>query len=95
MGSDDCHPHEAVRNLIEEIGSSDIETGFGIEAFNSRGAVYRGRGGDQERDLASGYQATADAFAARWPRTAAVFRGLAKSYLAVATRVELEVDQDT
>ena len=94
-GTDGNRPHEAVRNLIEDVGSSDIETGFGVEAFNSRGAVFRGRGGDQERELASGYRETADAFATRWPRTAGLFRGLAAQYEAMAKREDIEADSES
>jgi hypothetical protein len=79
-GLDGVHPHEGVRDLFEALGADDIETGFQIEAVNSRGVAFRGRGGDQERELAAGYAGIATALGARWPRTAAIFRGLEERY---------------
>jgi hypothetical protein len=79
-GEDGLHPHEAVRRLIEQAASGDIDTGFHIEAYNSRGATFRGTGGDQERSIAADYSARAAAFTASYPRTARIFRELAESY---------------
>lgn len=86
VGADSLHPHEAVRDLIEREASSDIDTGFRIEAFNSRGVVFRGEGGDQERELAAQYRTRSEAFSASSPRTARIFADLADTYEADARR---------
>ena len=85
-GSDGVHPHEAVRNVIEREASSDIDTGFQIEAVNSRGAVFRGKGGDQEREIAAGFRQRAEALSASSPRTSRIFASLADQYEADARR---------
>jgi hypothetical protein len=79
-GEDGLRPHEAVRRVIELTASGDIDTGFHVEAYNSRGATFRGHGGDQERELAADYHKRAAAFSASYPRTARIFRELAESY---------------
>jgi hypothetical protein len=79
-GQDGLHPHEGVRELFEALVADHIESGFQIEAFNSRGVAFRRRGGDQERELAARYAGIAAALRARWPRTAAIFRELAERY---------------
>ena len=47
---------------------------------NARGAVWRGRGGDQERDLAKNYRDASAAVAAEYPFTARLLNELARSY---------------
>jgi hypothetical protein len=86
QGSDGIHPHEAVREVIEREASSDIDTGFRIEAVNSRGAVFRGEGGDQERELAARFRSRSEALSATYPRTSRIFADLAESYEADARR---------
>ena len=81
LAADGLHPHESVRDLIERVASQDLEVGFSIEAFNSRGVVMRGRGGDQERELAARYGELARIYSAQWPRTAGVYRSLEDRYL--------------
>jgi hypothetical protein len=81
-GSDGRWPHEAVRDLFEELQSDELEEGFYIELLNRRGVTSRGLedGGAQERELAEQYAADAKHVADRWPRVAAVLRKIAKSY---------------
>jgi hypothetical protein len=93
VGSDGVHPHEAVREVIEREASSDIDTGFQIEAVNSRGAVFRGKGGDQEREIAAQFRTRSEALSALSPRTSRIFANLAESYEADARR-EDERDKD-
>ncbi len=85
-GSDGLRPHEAVREVIEREASSDIDIGFRIEAFNSRGAGFRGEGGDQERELAAQFRTRSEALSATSPRTSRIFADLAETYAADARR---------
>ena len=74
-------PAVPVRNLLERLQNDQIESGLHCAVINQRGVTCRspGDGGDQERDLAAKYRGLSHRFA-RWPRTAAVLEGLAKSY---------------
>lgn len=53
-----------------------------MEVQNQRGVSSRGLtdGGEQERGLVRKYREQADAFADKWPRTAAILRRLADGY---------------
>ena len=84
-GSWPCIP---VRDVIEEIGSDELEEGFEVGIFNKRGVVTRSlfEGGEQEGDLAKKYKTYAEACEIEWPRTASVLRRVAKSYEEYARR---------
>lgn len=79
---DGVWPHPAVRDLLQELASPDVERGLVIEVHNSRGVTSRHptEGGQQERDLAQKYRADAAAVDARWPRTKALLAALADDY---------------
>ena len=72
-----CH---AVRSVIESVATESIESGLHCGIFNSRGAGFRGKGGDQERELAAKYRAQSDAIRFDAPFTAEVLMGLARDY---------------
>jgi hypothetical protein len=55
-GQDGVWPSEPLREVLERIRSEDISAGITIGLFNARGAQWRGKGGDQERDLAAMYR---------------------------------------
>lgn len=97
-GRDGVWPAEPVRDLLEAIGSRELENGLVIGRLNSRGVTWRGvyDGGDQERTLAAVYRDGSDRTKARWPRTSRALRAIAESYIRDATREDLgaEVDAD-
>jgi hypothetical protein len=66
--------------LIDRIASEALDDGFRRGLYNARGAVWRGRGGDQERELAEKYRRWAGQIAGRWPRTGALLRSIAGIY---------------
>lgn len=82
-GKDGIWPHEAVRDVIEEISSKEMERGIEIGIYNQRGIVAKslGEGGKQERELAEKYNQFADALKLKWPRTAAMLKRIAKKYV--------------
>jgi hypothetical protein len=88
-------PPVAVRDLLERVKSKDLEQGIVLGLVNRRGVTWRGleEGGDQERDLAAQYRASADQFANRWPRTAVILREVAKSLENDARRNEDEAER--
>jgi benzoyl-CoA reductase/2-hydroxyglutaryl-CoA dehydratase subunit BcrC/BadD/HgdB len=84
VDEDGTWPTLPVRNMIEEIGSTHLESGLCTGTINSRGITSRGldEGGDQERRLADDYDRWANMIADQWPRTAAALRSLADRYRA-------------
>jgi hypothetical protein len=78
---DGTTPPRAVRDLLERVGSDDIDHGLSRGIYNRRGPTSRGifDGGDQERALAATFREHA-AGAAAWPRTRRILRGLADEY---------------
>ncbi len=89
-------PDEERMAAQASVASETLDEGFANEAMNSRGVVWRGRGGDQERELAAAYGATATALRDAWPRTAAIFDALAASYLREAAHWDVQeaIDAD-
>ena len=81
-------PAEVIRDVIERVESDDLETGFALEVYNSRGTTSRGMtdGGDQERVLVRTYRQYAAHVGAMYPRTAALMKRIAESYLRDAER---------
>jgi addiction module HigA family antidote len=79
-GKDGMWPCEAVCQVIEEVASPDIATGFQLGVHNSRGAHFRSRGGDQERELAASYRARAERLHFDHPFVGAVLEDIASSY---------------
>ncbi len=83
IGSEGAWPHEAVREVIEEVQSDDVESGINIGKCDSRGAVRRSAegGGDDERSLADEYAQHAELMRnGPWPRTAAMLDRMASTY---------------
>jgi hypothetical protein len=85
-----CSPHDddkakpvvAIREVIEECESAELESGFAMGLHNLRGCFSKGlyEGGKQERELAAEYERYAAACAS-WPRTAAVLRAVSQDYI--------------
>jgi excisionase family DNA binding protein len=95
-GDDGVWPAEPVRDLLEGIGSRELENGIVLGKLNSRGFTTRGiyEGGHQERQLAQQYREWSKITRARWPRTGRLLRDLAESYERQARREDLEAELD-
>ncbi|WP_161580495.1 helix-turn-helix domain-containing protein [Subtercola vilae] len=93
--SDDIWPAKPIRDLIETIGSTRLETGLQIGLANRRGVTTRGAfdGGRQERDAEKRYRDMAPRVTTKWPRTARMLRSIADSYRAEADRNDREADR--
>lgn len=95
---DGSWPSAAVRSIIEAVASEELERGFMIQVYNSRGVFMKslGEGGAQERELAASYRGYAELVRARWPRTAAMLDLIAEQYLAHAREADLraELEED-
>lgn len=94
-GADGVWPAEAVRDLIETVGSARIDTGVQIGRANRRGISSRGvfDGGNQERSLEASYRDMAARLSTRWPRTARILRGLADSYMHEALQHDADAER--
>lgn len=94
MGDDGLWPHEAVREVIESVESSDLEEGIALHVYNSRGVVSKDHreGGAQERELVTQYREYSHAMNDRWPRTAAMLRQIIAFYEGDAARSDTEVE---
>jgi addiction module HigA family antidote len=79
-GKDGIWPCEPVREALEEVGTKDIADGMIIGAFNSRGAMFRGEGGNQERELATQYRQWSKALAMEYPFVSNLLEEIAKGY---------------
>jgi transcriptional regulator with XRE-family HTH domain len=80
--ADGSWPCIAVRDAIEEVDGKELTNGFEIGIYNKRGGYRKSitEGGAQERNLASTYQAWADACLIDWPKTARSLRNVATHY---------------
>lgn len=88
---DTIWPCEEICDAIEEADSDDLDRGFQIGAFNSRGVSVRSPliGGDPERKECAKYRRWAELCDIHWPRTAASLRNLADSYEVDAQREDV------
>ena len=94
-GADGVRPCEAVRDLLDSIGSLSVGDGFMAGTHNLRGITTRGafEGGHQERTLADEYREQAVTIASKWPYTASLLRRVADSYQHEARRNDREADE--
>jgi hypothetical protein len=92
---DGLWPSRPVRAAIERLASSELDVGFRVEVYNSRGVTSRGltAGGDQERQLRDRYAALATGVRDEWPRTASILRSLSDGYAAEARRHDEDVER--
>lgn len=92
---DGSWPQRAVRDLIESMRNSDIESGFAIGLYNRRGVTTRGLrdGGDLERTEAARYRAYAKAVELEWPRMAALLERIADDYEREAQMHDVRAEQ--
>jgi hypothetical protein len=95
VDADGLRPVVTVRDLIEELGSQEIERGLYTGMLNARGTTSRGleEGGSQERSLAEKFSSAAGALADRWPATARVLRAVRDSYDRDARREEGDAER--
>lgn len=79
-GVDGIWPNEAVRDALEACSSDRILRGIEIGLMNNRGAIWRGTGGGQERNLAEKYRAFSRQLQTDFPATARLLDQVAETY---------------
>ncbi len=77
---DGSWPCSAVCEAMEAVATEASASGFLVGVLNSRGAVWRGEGGGQERELAARCRGWARPLAFRSPFVSQVLERIAKSY---------------
>lgn len=91
IGKDGIWPCEPVREVMEEIQSESLMQGAQTGVYNSRGAHWRGEGGDQERELAEKYRQWGKALQVSHPFVASkLLIALAETYDRDASREDME-----
>jgi addiction module HigA family antidote len=81
VGEDGVWPCEPVRDVMEDIQSEPMTRGAHTGVYNSRGAHWRGEGGNQERELAQKYRNWGKALQVSHPFVASkLLMQLAKTY---------------
>jgi hypothetical protein len=87
-GADGAWPHEALRDLVEELRSENIENGVIAGIYGKRGVVIRSirGGGSQERDIVERYASFSRIMRDKWPRTALLMKAISSSYESDARR---------
>nr|WKF56699.1 hypothetical protein HUO10_001160 [Paraburkholderia busanensis] len=91
VGNDGAWPCEPVRDVIEDIRSESLVDGVRTGVYNSRGAHWRGEGGDQERALAEKYRKWGQILQVSHPFVASkLLMGLAETYDSDASREDTE-----
>lgn len=91
---DEVWPKKPVRDTIESLKTESFEAGIVNGKLNSRGVTTRHphAGGDQERNLAEGYQKDSESVQLIYPRTAKILRELADHYRSDANRHDRDCD---
>ena len=91
---DGTFPPRAVRDLLEELVSDQIEQALECEIINKRGIVSRGTydGGDKEQVLAEEFRTAAEQ-ARTWPRTRRILRRMADWYEREARLVDNQAER--
>ncbi len=79
-GKDEIWPREEVRQIFEEIASSEISIGMRIGYYNSGGVEFRKVDSQRERDKATEFIGYADTLMNEMPFTSRMLRDLAQSY---------------
>ncbi|WP_080412056.1 HigA family addiction module antitoxin [Burkholderia ubonensis] len=91
VGDDGVWPCEPVRDVMEDIQSEPLMKGAYIGVYNSRGAHWRGEGGEQERALAEKYRKWGQIIQVSHPFVSSkLLMDLAESYDRDASREDAE-----
>ena len=90
---DGTWPCQAVCEVMESTGSSELRRGFQVGVYNARGVHGRGveEGGDQERDLAASWRSRAQRLAFDYPFVSTTLDGIAMQYEREGALIDTEV----
>lgn len=83
VGEDNYYPCEAVRTAIEKYYDDSMISEYKVALFNQRGG-FSPSAGREEKAIAERYKNAADSFKLKYPKTAEVFYGMYRRYMAEA-----------
>lgn len=92
----DTPPAEAICEIIEEVATDRLLSGFNTSIRNQRGVFTKAayEGGQQERNLAAHFESMHKQTVYRWPKISAVFKSLAEQYERDAKREDDDAQID-
>jgi len=92
--SDSVWPPEPICEIIEEINTTALKVEFRVTTSNKRSSSVRGScdGGDRERKIASYFRDLSTHHSSKFPVTASLLEGLAKSYEARAKEIDKDAE---
>ena len=89
-------PQVKIFQIIEEINTDSLKSGYSSAMFNKRGLSTRGAfdGGDIEREKAKYFEKLENDFKNKYPNVAEIFKHLKQGYLADAKRMDESAERD-
>jgi len=89
-------PQEKIFQLIEEINTDSLKSGYYSAMFNKRGLSTRAvfDGGDIEREKAAYFEKLANDCKNKYPSVAEIFKRMQQGYLADAKRMDEEAERN-
>lgn len=89
-------PQEKIFQIIEEINTDSLKSGYSSAMYNKRGASTRGAfdGGDIEREKAAYFEKLANDFKNKYPNVAEIFKQMQQGYLAEAKLIDEEAERN-
>jgi hypothetical protein len=89
-------PQEKIFQIIEEINTDSLKSGYSSAMFNKRGSSTRGvfDGGDIERGKAAYFEKLSNDFKNKYPNVTEIFKRMQQGYLADAKRMDEEAERN-
>lgn len=89
-------PQEKIFQIIEEINTDSLKSGYSSAMYNKRGSSSRGAfdGGEIEREKAAYFEKLANDFKNKYPNVAEIFKRRQLGYLAEAKRMDEEAERN-
>ncbi|MBI2285159.1 MAG: hypothetical protein HYU71_15715 [Bacteroidetes bacterium] len=94
--NNDAAPPLVICELIDQIGTDRLVSGFRVALRNQRGTYVKSayEGGQQERNLAARFESMHKQTMHTWPKTSAIFKAIAEEYEYDAKRADEEAQID-
>lgn len=89
-------PQETIFQIIEEINTESLKSGYSSAMFNKRSSSTRGAfdGGDIERGKATYFEKLANDFNNKYPNVAEIFKQIQQVFLVDAKRMDEEAERN-
>lgn len=89
-------PQEKIFQIIDEINTDSLKSGYSSAMFNKRGSSTRGAfdGGDIEREKATYFEKLENAYKIKFPNVSEIFKNLKQGYLFDALRMDESAERE-